>query len=187
MRSLVPVVLVGILLLSVAPFAQAGDPPPQVVVDLVDSKLSALGEDSTIVDAVREENRQNKTLDQIKILDEGWRMTDGTPEFMRGWIDSDCGRRLQEIKSSAPYYTILWVTDDTAANVAMSDKVPAYWHGEDPCFVRAFNGGSGAVFVGEVESDSIGRQVVEVCVPVVGHGIAIGVLHAVVDIYAVPN
>jgi hypothetical protein len=131
-------------------------------------------------------DQQRKTLDQIQILDEGWRATSGTPEFMRGWIDSGCGVHLREIMASAPYYTLMWVTDEQGAAVAMSDKVPAYWYGEDPCFTRAFDGGLGEVYVGEVERDTMGREIVQVCVPVVGHGIAIGVIHATIDINGIP-
>jgi hypothetical protein len=164
----------------------AGESPPQATVDLVNSAVSELGTDPVIVEAVRAENGQRKTLDQIQILDEGWRATSGTPEFMRGWIDSDCGVHLREIMVSAPYYTLMWVTDEQGAAVAMSDKVPAYWYGESPCFVRAFDGGSGDVYVGEVERDSMGREIVQVCVPVIGHGIAIGVIHATIDINGIP-
>jgi hypothetical protein len=178
--------IAAVVVCAVTAGSMAGDPPPQAVIDLANSTISELGTDEVIVEAVREENRQRKTLDQIKILDEGWRATSGTPEFMRGWIDSDCGVHLREIMASAPYYTKMWVTDDQGADVAMSDKVPAYWYGEDPCFARAYSDGTGDVYVGEVESDSLGRQTVEICVPVIGHGIAIGVVHAVVDINGIP-
>jgi hypothetical protein len=183
MRALV---FASALVSMVAASSMAGDPPPQAVINLANSTISELGNDTIIVEAVREENRQRKTLDQIKILDEGWRATSGTPEFMRGWIDSDCGMHLREIMASAPYYTKMWVTDDQGADVAMSDKVPAYWFGEDRCYTRAYNDGAGDVYVGEVESDSLGRQIVEVCVPVMGHGVAIGVVHAIVDINGIP-
>jgi hypothetical protein len=179
---LVATLLLGLHLVPVVPSAFAGTPAPQAVVELADGALSDLGSDPIIVEAVRAENQQRKTLDQIKILDEGWRSTTGVPEFMRGWIDSDCGRHLQEIQASAPYYTLLWASDDQGANVAMTGRVPAYWHGEEPCFKRAMGGGTGAVYVGEVETGDNGRSVVEVCIPVVGHGIAIGVLHAVIDV-----
>jgi len=164
-----------------APAARAAD-PPQAVVELANSVLTEWARDPLVVESVREENRQNKTIDQVKILDEGWRMTDGTPDFMRGWIDSDLGRKLAEFKSTQMYFTVLWVTDELGANVAMTEKVPAYWHGEDPCFKAAYGNGSGEVYVGDVATDPLGRSVATVCVPINGHGITIGVLHAGIDI-----
>jgi len=162
-----------------------GESPPQAVIDLANSTLADLGTDPVIIEAVRAENQQRKTLDQIEMLDEGWRATEGTPDFMNGWLDSDCGTRLREIKASAPYITILWVTDRQGANVAMSDKVPAYWYGEEPCFVEAYNNADGGVYVGDVETDAAtGRSVAQVCVPVKQYGTAYGVIHFVVDINA---
>ena len=173
----------GFFLCMMTVTSGAGESPPQAAIDLANSSLSDLGADPVIVEAVHDENFQRKTLEQIQMLDDGWRATEGTPEFMRGWLDSECGRQLREIKGSAPYITILWVTDEQGANVAMSDKVAAYWHGEEPCFVRAYKSGAGAVYVGEVESDpTTGRSVAQVCVPVMRYGDAIGVLHIVVDI-----
>jgi len=166
---------------AIGTVATAAD-PPQAVTNLANTTIQEWAQDPIIVESVREENRQNKTLDQIKILDEGWRMTDGTPDFMRGWIDSDLGNKLAEIKGTQMYFTVLWVTDNHGANVAMTDKVPAYWHGEDPCFKTAYGNGSGDVYVGEVETDSLNRSVAAVCVPIVGHGITIGVLHAGIDV-----
>jgi hypothetical protein len=175
------VVMLAALFCAVASFTSAAD-PPQAVRNLANTTLQEWAQDPLVVESVREENRQNKTVDQIQILDEGWRMTEGTPDFMRGWIDSDLGNKLKEFKGTQMYYTVLWVTDDNGANVAMTDKVPAYWHGEDPCFKTAYGNGSGEVYVGEVETDSLGRSVATVCVPVVGHGITIGVLHAGIDV-----
>jgi hypothetical protein len=168
-------------IVAMTPGAVAAE-PPQAVSDLAGSTLSRWAADPEVVEAVREENRQNKTIDQVQILDEGWRMTDGTPDFMRGWIDSDLGHKLAELKSTQMYFTVLWVTDDIGANVAMTDKVPAYWHGEDPCFKTAYGNGAGEIYVGDVETDSLGRSVSTVCVPIVGHGLTIGVLHAGIDV-----
>ncbi len=183
MKRFARAVSFGFLLCVVTVTTGAGESPPQAVIDVANSSLSDLGTDPVIVEAVHDENFQRKTLDQIQMLDEGWRAAQGTPEFMRGWLDSECGRRLREIKSSSPFITILWVTDEQGANVAMSDKVAAYWHGEESCFVGAYRRGTGDVYVGEVESEpTTGRSVAQVCVPVMRYGDAIGVIHMVVDI-----
>jgi hypothetical protein len=183
MRRCALIAAAGAVVLAGAVLPCRAAAPPKAVLDVVQSKLLPVGRDPLIVEAVRQENRQGKTLDQIKILDEGWRATDGLPDFMRGWIDSDCGKHLQEIKASAPYYTILWVTDNQGANVAMTDKAAAYWFGDDPCYKKAFTSG-GDVYVSDVQSDSIGRSVVTACVPVIGHGATIGVIYAKIDVNA---
>jgi hypothetical protein len=179
------VIGIASIVLIAAMTATAAD-PPQAVTNLANTTLQEWAQDPLIVETVREENRQNKTIDQIQILDEGWRMTDGTPDFMRGWIDSDLGNRIRELKATQMYFTELWVTDDLGALVAMTAKVPGYWYGEDPCFKTAFGNGSGDVFVGKLETDSLNRSVATVCVPIVGHGLTIGVLHAGIDVSLLP-
>jgi hypothetical protein len=169
--------------MALFPISATAQSPGQSVTDFVQSKLSPLGTDPMIVESVRAENEQGKTMDQVKILDEGWRMTEGVPDFMRGWIDSDCGHRLQEILSSTPEVELLWVADRLGTNVAMTDRVPVYWHGEEECFNEAYRSGAGGVCIGDAAPDpTTGREMATACVPVMGHGVAIGVVCAVIDV-----
>jgi hypothetical protein len=171
------------LAIALVPVSTIAESAGQSVTDFVESELVPLGSDPLIVESVRAENEQGKTLDQIKILDEGWRMTEGVPDFMRGWIDSDCGSHLQEIASESPELRLLWVADRLGTNVAMTDRVPTYWHGEEQSFNEAYRSGAGDVYIGAVAPDpTTGRSMATACVPVMGHGVAIGVVCAVIDV-----
>jgi hypothetical protein len=155
----------------------------QAMTELVESKLVPLGKEALVVEWVRAENEQGKTADQLEILDEGWRMTEGVPDFMRGWIDNECGHRLQEVVSQDPAIELLWVTDRLGANVAMTDRVPIYWHGKEEYFSEAYRSGAGGVFIGDATPDpTTGRSMATACAPVVGHGVAIGVVCAIIDV-----
>jgi hypothetical protein len=157
----------GVYLVFGIGMAHAGEKASQAVVDLAKSKLAALGMDQVIVDAVKRVNRQNKSLDQIKAMDERWKAHAGIADYMQALIDSACGKHLRAIQGREPYLAEIFVMDNQGANVAMTDKTSDYWQGDEAKFKNAFNNGKGAVFVDEVEfDDSTQTYLVQVSVPV---------------------
>lgn len=156
---------------------------PQAVVDLADGKLAALGTDATIVAAVKAQNAKGVSLDQIKAQDEKWCATAGIVDYMQALMDSECGQYLRGIQESAPYYAEIFVMDKRGANVAMTDKTSDFWQGDEAKFKNSFNGGKGAVFVDEVEfDDSAQAYLVQVSVPVMDGGAAIGAITFGIDV-----
>jgi len=156
---------------------------PQKIKDLATSKLAAYGTDPVIVNAVKAENAKKKTMAQIKEMDQKWRDTPGLADYMKAMITSECGRFLQTIQKSAPYYSEIFVMDNQGANVAMTDKTSDYWQGDEAKFQKSFNGGSGAVFVDEVEfDDSSQAYLVQVSVPVMDGDKAIGAITFGIDV-----
>jgi hypothetical protein len=92
-------------------------------------------------------------------------------------MDSECGQYLTEIQNSAPYFAEIFVMDNQGANVAMTDKTSDYWQGDEAKFKKSFNGGSGEVFVDDVEfDDSTQAYLVQVSVPVKDDGRVIGAI-----------
>lgn len=76
--------------------------------------------------AVKAENAKAKTLVQIQQMDKKWRATPGIADFMAALMDSECGKRLQDIQKKASYYAEIFVMDNQGANVAMTDKTSDY-------------------------------------------------------------
>ena len=158
---------IGMFLVASIGMAFAAEKAPQKVVDLANSKLAGIGTDSVIVAAVKAENAKGKSLDQIKEMDKKWKATPGVVDYMKALMDSECGKYIAGIQSSAPYYAEIFVMDNQGANVAMTDKTSDYWQGDEAKFQKSFNGGSGSVFVDEVEfDDSAQAYLVQVSVPV---------------------
>lgn len=150
---------------------------PQKVVDLAHSELAALGTAPQIIAAVRAQNQKNMSLADIQAMDEKWKATPGVAPYMQALMDSDCGKFLRQIQNSKDFYSEIFVMDNQGANVAMTDKTSDYWQGDEAKFKNSFSGGTGKVFVDDVEfDDSSQAYLVQVSVPVMEQGKAIGAI-----------
>jgi hypothetical protein len=177
MKRTTMIIMISLFFIAVAGMVNAAEKAPQKVIDLANSTLAKLGTDPVIVAAVKAENSKGKTLAQIKEMDEKWKAHAGIASYMQAMMDSECGKRLQAIQSSAPYYSEIFVMDNQGANVAMTDKTSDYWQGDEAKFQKSFNGGAGSVFVDDVEfDDSTQAYLVQVSVPVKDGGKVIGAI-----------
>lgn len=158
----------------------------QAVKDLAQSTLAGYGSDPVIVGAVKKQNSLGKTLDEIKASDKKWQDTAGVDALMQSLMDSECGRHLTSILESTNYLAEIFVMDNQGANVAMTGKTSDYWQGDEAKFQKSFADENGAVFVDEVEfDDSSQAYLVQISVPVMDAGKAIGAITFGVDVEAV--
>ena len=178
------VLLVGFLCtFMVTAMAWGGEKAPQSVVDLANTKLANIGGDPVIVKAVKEQNNKGLTLLKIKEMDEKWKADPGVADYMQVIMDSECGKYLRKLQDSADIYAEIFVMDNQGANVAMTNKTSDYWQGDEAKFKKSFNEGKGAVFVDEVEfDDSSQAYLVQVSVPVMENGTAIGAVTFGIDV-----
>ena len=174
---------IAALVLGIAMTAIAGEPAPAKVKTLATSKLKALGNDPTIVAAVKAANAEGRTLDQIKTRDAEWQKTPGIDANMKALMDNTCGKYLHKLQTELPYLAEVFVMDNQGANVAMSDKTSDYWQGDEPKWQDSYKGGAGAVHISDVKfDDSTQTYTVQVSVPVMDAGHAIGAVTFGVDI-----
>ncbi|MBU1232106.1 MAG: PDC sensor domain-containing protein [Proteobacteria bacterium] len=158
----------------------------QAVKELAQSTLAGYGSDPVIVNAVKKQNSMGKTLDEIKATDKKWQDTAGIDSFMKSTMDSECGRHLSSLLESTNYLAEIFVMDNQGANVAMTGKTSDYWQGDEAKFQKSFADGNGAVFVDEVKfDDSSQAYLVQISVPVMDAGKAIGAITFGVDVEAV--
>lgn len=175
-------VLFILMFVSAAAVAIA-EKAPQKVVDLANTTLVQLGKDPVIVEAVKAQNAKGQSLDQIKAMDEKWKATAGIADYMKAMMESPCGQYLRKIQRSKNFYAEIFVMDNLGANVAMTDKTSDYWQGDEAKFKNSFAGGKGAVFVDDVEfDDSSQAYLVQVSVPVIDGGKAIGAITFGIDV-----
>ncbi len=171
------------LVFAVAVTALAGEPAPAKVKTLATTKLKALGTDATIVAAVKAANAEGRTLAQIKTRDAEWQKTPGIDANMKALMDNTCGKYLHKLQGEMPYLAEAFVMDNQGANVAMSDKTSDYWQGDEPKWQESYKGGAGAVHIGEVKfDDSTQTYMVQISVPVMDAGHAIGAVTFGVDV-----
>ena len=142
------------------------------------TEMARFGYDKAIVKAVKAQNKKMMSLWDIQNTDGAWRaILDGSIPIQDELMSNDCAQAAQAILESKPYIMEIFVTDNQGANVCMTDKTGDYWQGDEAKFVKAYNGGIGAVFVDEVEmDDTTGAEVSQVSVPVMRKGKAIGVM-----------
>ncbi|MDG4474566.1 PDC sensor domain-containing protein [Thiovibrio frasassiensis] len=182
MKKIIVASVFGIAVMLTAGSVFAAEKAPQKVIDLANTELVKLGSDPAIVQAVKAENAKGKTLAQIKEKDVKWMATPGVVDYMKALMDNPCGKRLKEIRKSAPYYAELFVMDNLGANVCMSDKTSDYWQGDEPKFTESYKGGKGAVHVGDVKfDDSTQAYTVQVSVPVKDGAAVIGAMTIGID------
>lgn len=183
MRKSIVLGIVAGLILALSGTTVFAEKAPQEVYDLASNKLAPLGKSKIIVDAVKEQNARNLTLDSIKEMDEKWKNTAGIADFMKDLMDSGCGPNLRQIQNMNPFYAEIFVMDNQGANVCQTDKTSDYWQGDEAKFQESFNNGQGAVFVDEVEfDDSTQAYISQVSVPVVDNGKVIGAITFGIDI-----
>lgn len=175
-------IAIFVLMFAITPNVLA-EKAPKKIVKFAYSTLAAFGSDPIIIAAVKKENARGKTLSQIKTMDEKWKKTPGVAGFMKPLLNSRCGKHLQSIRDSKPYYSEIFVMDNLGANVAMSDKTSDYWQGDEAKFKKSFNKGKGGVFVDDVEfDDSSQAYLVQVSVPVKDGNKVIGAITFGIDV-----
>jgi hypothetical protein len=170
---------VGVLCLVCSAHAEKA---PESVVRLA-SDLKSWGEDPVLVSAVKAQNAEGQSLDQIKRRDAEWRSNSGVDDFMRSLMENPAAKELADLEKSKPYFFELFLMDGQGANVAMTNKTSDYWQGDEAKFTDSFKGGVGAVHISDVEFDeSAQAYLVQVSVPVTDQGKAIGALTIGVNI-----
>jgi len=183
MKKTVHVIMLALTLLVFSTVSAIAEMAPQKIIDLAHSTLADIGSDPTIVAAVKEQNNKGMSLEQIKTKDAQWKNTPGLADYMKALMTSACAKKIKAIQASAPYYAEIFVMDNQGANVAMTDKTSDYWQGDEAKFQKSFAGGTGAVFVDEVEfDDSSQAYLAQVSVPVKDGGKAIGAITFGIDV-----
>ena len=176
MRKRMVLVTSTMFLVMFAGIVYAGQKAPQKVVDLA-PKLAKYGTDKVIVEAVKAENAKGKTVAQAKEMDKKWKGTPGVADFMKAEIESQCGKRLHEIRKSESYFEELFVMDSIGGNVCITNKTTNYWRGDMDKFTKAYNNGKGGVYIGDLKfDDSSQAYLVQVSVPVKDGNNAIGTI-----------
>ena len=182
MKRFIGLVIIGLFLVigSGIGFAEEA---PQAVKDLANSKLADFGSDAVIVAAVKKQNDMGKSLSDIQAMDKKWQDTAGTDAFMESLMSSEYGKHLVGILESAEYFAEIFVMDNQGANVAMTAKTSDYWQGDEDKFKKSFAGGAGAIFVDQVKfDDSAQAYLVQISVPVLDGGKAIGAITFGIDV-----
>jgi hypothetical protein len=132
--------------------------------------------DGVVVGAVQAQNGQGLTLAEIQRRDAGW--VAGTEAALStATTTGACADRLRAFAAMGSQYGEILLMDNQGALVCASVKPSDYWQGDEPKWIRAFNGGAGATFMDEARYDESSKQTLaQLSVPVRSAGTVIGVL-----------
>ena len=180
MKKMMLMVIAGFVVLCGS--ALAGEKAPKKVMDLV-PKLTRIGTESALVEAVKAQNARGASLDKIKEMDKSWTATPGVNDFMKSLMASACAQKIKSIKASAPYYAEIFVMDNKGANVCMTDKTSDYWQGDESKWTKSYNNGAGGTDISDVKfDDSTQAYTVQVSFPVKDGGKVIGAVTVGVNV-----
>lgn len=161
-------------------------PAPQKVVDLANGQLGELGKDKTIVKAVRKDNAEGMTMDEIKKLDAEWiaaKKAKQTVPLMKERLENDCAKYLKDkILPAYPYITEIFVCNKMGANVCQTHLTGDFYQGDEAKHTDVYKKG---VLVSEVEQED-GMNIAQVSVPVMMGRLHVGTMTIGVNVDKVP-
>ncbi len=133
------------------------------------------------IDAVKAHNAQGLSLGEIKQRDAAWIQAASSKQetaLMKACLTHPLGEWLStKNKEGRGRYPEAFLTGNQGANIAMSKTTSDYWQGDEEKWLESFADGSGKVYYGEPELDDSSRaMLVQISVPVMDAGKAIGVL-----------
>ncbi|ABW67491.1 PDC sensor domain-containing protein [Desulfosudis oleivorans] len=153
------------------------------MIDLGNSAIAAFGTDPVLVDAVKKENARARTLDEIKVLDQQWAVTQAENEFVKTVLENEIADYLKDIQKQQAYYAKIFLVDNQGALVAATNKISDYWQGDEAQFTHTV--ATGTIQVSDVEFDP-GAQtyLLQISVPVKDEGAVIGAITFGIDLRA---
>ena len=175
-RLLVLSLLIG----SVEVFAEVPEISDQEVRELIGTKVrmvQALARHPALVDAVREQNEERLSEDEIRRRDDEWKASDSRYSLKMRQQRTDAGDLLRKFVARNDAFNEAFLTDNQGANVAAFPPTSDYWQGDEEKWTASFNDGQGTVFIGPPEfDDSTKTYAVQVSAPVSIEQETVGVL-----------
>lgn len=140
--------------------------------------VQQLAKQARFIQAVKQQNAQQLPLATIKERDTQWIKSDDSDPLKASMAASDIGAYLKNlIRHNASKYNEVFLTDSQGANIAAYPLTSDYWQGDEDKFIKAYADGSGDIYIGEMRFDeSTQTNAVQISVPVIYNGNAIGVL-----------
>lgn len=174
-------VAVGLIAAAAASVAFAGS------AESVLGEIKAVAAMPAVIDAVKSQNGQKLTMDEIKARDTAWTAASGHYPLGDEMMKSKISQELLKVKSSKAFISEIILTDNQGANVGISDLTSDYWQGDEPKFANAFAGGAGSDYIARPKKDdSTGETIAQVSVPVKDGAAVIGTLTVGVRLDKVP-
>ena len=153
------------------------EPRMQSVVMAHVARIEDWLKEPVLLDAVRAQNSQGLTLEQIKVIDQDWLA--GRNEDVVARLQTNPAAQFLRAKMALnpQLYVEAFLCDNQGAVVAEYPRTSDYWQGDEDKFTGSFNSPNGETYIGEVELDESTQTFsVQVSLPVIDQGKTIGIL-----------
>ncbi len=182
----------SLVLVAAAGFGLAG--PARAADTLSEAQRTAavgvakqIAADPAVVAAVKAQNAKKVPLAEIQKTDKTWMVTKGIDDTMKALMDNGCAKAMKALQGMRKEISEAFAMDDQGANVCMTNKTSDYWQGDEAKWQKSFAAGPAAVFVDKPAFDeSAQAYLVQVSVPVVAGGKAIGAVTVGINLERLP-
>ena len=149
--------------------------------------IETLGKNPVVLKFVKASNLKNQdiTLDEILILDEKWKQSNGINGFIKALMTNSCAQVLIEFQDSYEGFPEIFVTDIRGLIVCETNKTTDYYQADEAWWTETYNQGRGKSHFGGFEYDeSAFAEAISIYIPVIDPdtGKIIGTIKAVCDI-----
>jgi hypothetical protein len=173
-----PTALVAILaLLLAAPSVSGQEEVPKTIVAYTESTLAAFASSPPIVRFIAAQNAKKVPVEQLKALDARWAASKTVETYMWDLMRNSLAFELVSFQYQNKFIVEAFAMNAQGTIVGETNRTSTFYKGEAAKFTDAYAGGTGAFWYGSPEYDeSTGEMVIQVSVPVMQGGRAIGAI-----------
>jgi GAF domain-containing protein/HAMP domain-containing protein len=107
---------------------------------------------------------------QLQALDKEWVNDPDTADLIQSRITGDLATELTEFRAHFPANAEIFVTDQYGGVVVASNRTTDYYQADEEWWQKAWNGGQGAIYVGQPQYDQSAQTYsVPIALPVYAH------------------
>lgn len=121
---------------------------------------------------------------QLRDMDKQWAEAGEISPLCKDYLESPLSARLKALLKNGEDIARILVTDRFGGLVASTHKIPRFYHADTEWWQKAFAGGAGKIFLGNLEFDALSNiWAISVAVPIRDEkGRVIGVSHTVINV-----
>lgn len=139
-------------------------------------RVVKIAQHPVLVDAVKVQNTENLSLEEIQARDADWRSGDDNHPLKIKAQQGEAGLFIRNLLKTKSNYTEAFITDNQGANVAVFPLTSDYWQGDEDKWTSIFNDNRDN-YVSQMEFDeSTKNNSVQISVPIKDADTVIGVM-----------
>jgi hypothetical protein len=168
---------IPLALLCLAAPAWAQNEVPKTLVAYTENVLAPFAGTAPITRFIAAQNAQKVSVERLKALDAKWKASTTVEPYMWDLMRNSLAYELVGFQFRNKFIVEAFAMNAQGAIVAETNRTSSFYKGEAAKFTAAYAGGAGALWYGVPEFDeSTGEMVIQVSVPVMRDGKAIGAI-----------